>query len=70
MRDEHLLDIVRMIQQVNVKAADFDMNDVAVVLGHAGKKPERIAARLQKYANQPCASRSGRKNGGHAYDTS
>ena len=46
MCDEHLLDIVRMIQQVDVKAADLDMNDVAVFLGHAGKKPERIAARL------------------------
>src|SRR5688572_1681616 len=64
VRNQHLLDVVGMIQQNDVKRAEPDMRDLAKLRAHTRQKRQRIAPYLRKAAeHQPSARPRWEHNG-------
>ena len=63
--DEHLLDVVGMVEQEHAKRGEPDVHDVAVLGAEPLHEAQRIAAGFGEAAEEHAASRSRRKGGRH-----
>jgi hypothetical protein len=60
VRHEHLLDVVRMVQEIDTQRREPDMHDVALFGADAKHERKRIAAGVRKAAEERAAFRAGR----------
>ena len=60
MRNQHLLDVVRVVQEIDTQCGEPDMYDIAVFGADAQNERQRVAASVGKAAEEGAAFRPGR----------
>src|SRR5262249_2761280 len=65
LREQHFLDEVRMIDEVNAVRPKADGRHIAVFAGATLHKPEAIPRKVAQMAGEPAPGRAGRQRCGH-----